>query len=85
MAVGKQAAQKFDVERFNLRKINELEVRKQYQIEISDKFAALENLSYSQDINRTCNTFVKNVRKNWNKMKQCISYLWVSGKLMIQL
>ena len=32
LAVSKQAAQKVDVERFNLRKISELEVRKQYQI-----------------------------------------------------
>ena len=30
LAVGKQAAQKFDGQRFNLRKLNELEVRKQY-------------------------------------------------------
>jgi hypothetical protein len=29
-AISKQAAQKFDVERFNLRKLSELEVRKQY-------------------------------------------------------
>jgi len=39
-------------ERFNLRKLNELEVRKQYQIEIKNRFAALENLSDSKDINR---------------------------------
>jgi len=32
--VNKQAAEKFDVERFNLGKLNELEVRKQYQIKI---------------------------------------------------
>jgi len=31
----------FGGERFNLRKQNELEVRKQYQIEITKKFAAL--------------------------------------------
>jgi hypothetical protein len=30
LAAIKQPAQKFDVERFNLRKLNELEVRKQY-------------------------------------------------------
>jgi hypothetical protein len=30
LAVSKQAAQKSDGERFNLRKLNELEVRKQY-------------------------------------------------------
>jgi len=35
-----------------LRKLNELEVRKQYQIEISNRFAALENLSDDKDINR---------------------------------
>ena len=35
LAVRKQAAQKFDGRRFNLRKLNDLEVRKQYQIEIT--------------------------------------------------
>jgi hypothetical protein len=45
LAASKQSAQKFIVERFNLRKLNELEVRKQYQIEITNRFAALENLN----------------------------------------
>jgi len=44
LAVSKESAQKFDRERFNLRKLNEMAVRKQYQIEISKRFAALENL-----------------------------------------
>jgi hypothetical protein len=51
-AVSKQEAQKFDVERFNLRKLSELEVRKQYQIRISNMFAALEDLNDSKDIKR---------------------------------
>jgi hypothetical protein len=34
------------------RKLNELEVRKQYQIKISNRFAALNNFSDSEDINR---------------------------------
>jgi hypothetical protein len=50
-ALSKQGAQKFDVERFNLRMLNELEVRKQYQIKISNKLAALENLNDSEGIN----------------------------------
>jgi len=50
-AVSKQAAQKFDWERFNLRKLNELEITKQYQTEITNKFAALESLSDGKDIN----------------------------------
>ena len=36
----------------NLRKLNELEVWKQYQIEITDRFAALENLKLA-DISGT--------------------------------
>ena len=43
LAVRKQAAQKFEGERFNLRKIKELEVKEKYQIEITYRFAALEN------------------------------------------
>ena len=55
-AVSKQAVQKFDWERFNLRKLNELEIRKLYHIEIMNRFAALENLIYSEDI---CSLFIK--------------------------
>jgi len=42
----------FDVERFKLRKLNELEGRKQYQIKISNRFAVLENLNDSGKIHR---------------------------------
>jgi len=48
----KKTTQNFDVKRFNLRKLSELEVTKQYQIKISNRFAALENLSVSKDISR---------------------------------
>ena len=50
MAVRKQAAQKFDGGRFNLRKLNDLEVRNQYQIKITNRFAALENVSEDESI-----------------------------------
>jgi hypothetical protein len=52
LAVTKQALQKFDGERFNLRKLDDLEVRKQYRIEVTNRFAALENVSDDEDINR---------------------------------
>jgi hypothetical protein len=51
-AISNKAAQKFDVDRFHLRKLSELEVRKQYQIKIAHRFASLENLNDSEDINR---------------------------------
>ena len=62
MAVTKQAAQRFDGERFNLRKLNELEVRKKYQIEITNRFAALENLSDDKDINRAWENIKENIK-----------------------
>ena len=49
----KQAAQRFDRQRFNLRKLNEPEVREQYQIEIKNRFVALENSDDDDDVNRT--------------------------------
>jgi len=45
LAVGKEAAQRFDRQGFNLRKLRELEVREQYKIVITNRFAALENLT----------------------------------------
>jgi len=50
------------VRRFNLRKLNELEVRKQCQTEITNKFAALENLSNGEDINRVWENFKENIK-----------------------
>ena len=62
LAVGKHAAQRFDRQRFNLRKLNELEVRKQYQIEITNRFAALENLNDDEDVNRTWENIKENIK-----------------------
>jgi hypothetical protein len=35
---------RFHTERFNLKKLNEVEGKEQYRVEISNRFAALENL-----------------------------------------
>jgi len=53
VAVCKQGAQKLDEEGCNLKNESVLEVRKQYMINISNRFAALENLNDSKDIKRT--------------------------------
>jgi len=62
LAVGKQAAQRFDRQRFNLRKLNEPEVREKYQIKITNRFAALENLNDDEDINRTRENIKENIQ-----------------------
>jgi hypothetical protein len=62
LAVSKQEVQMFDVERFNLRTPSELEIGKQYQIKISNRSPTLENLNYSEDINRAW----KNIKEHMN-------------------
>jgi hypothetical protein len=52
---------KMDVERFNLKQLNE-EVKEQYQVTIKNKFAALENLDDNGDINRAWETIRENIR-----------------------
>ena len=39
-----------------------MEVRKQYQVEISNRFAALENLSDCEDINRVWENIKENIK-----------------------
>jgi hypothetical protein len=62
LAVSKQVAQKFDVGRFNLRKINEVEVTKLYQIKFPNRSVALENLRDSEDINRAWENIKENIK-----------------------
>ena len=51
LAVSKLTAKKFNGERFNLRELKDLEVKKQYQIEITNRFTALGNITDDDDIN----------------------------------
>jgi hypothetical protein len=44
ISVSKRARQKFDVERFELEKLNDVEVKEKWQVKISNRFDALENL-----------------------------------------
>jgi DNA repair ATPase RecN len=62
LAVSRQGAQKFDMVRFNLRKLNKLEVRKQYQSKILNRFASLQNLYDSKDINRVWENIKDNIK-----------------------
>jgi hypothetical protein len=50
-SVSTQARQKFDTERFNLKKLNDMK-DKQHQLKTSNRFAALKNLDGNTNINR---------------------------------
>jgi DNA repair ATPase RecN len=63
LSVNKQVAQKFDMERFNLEKLNDMKVREQYQVKISSRFAALENLNDDYvDISRAWKSITGNMK-----------------------
>jgi len=49
------------VERFNLKKPNEMETGTQYQIEMSKRFTALKNFD-SEDINRAWENIKENIK-----------------------
>ena len=68
LAVGKQAAQRLDRQKFNLSKLNDLEVRKQYQIDITNRFAALENLNKDEDVNKTWEKIKENIKTSANRV-----------------
>jgi len=50
------------VEKFNLRKLNEMKVRKQYHIKITKRSAAWENVSDSEDINSDWESVKDNIK-----------------------
>jgi hypothetical protein len=71
LAVGKRMVKKMDVERFNLKQLNEEEIKEQYQVTIKNKFAALENLDVNGDINRAWDAIRENIRIS---AKECLGH-----------
>jgi hypothetical protein len=49
------------MEKFSLKKLNEVEGKEQYHVELSNRFAALENLDTEVDINRDWETIRENI------------------------
>jgi hypothetical protein len=62
IAVNKQGLHKFHMQRFNLKKLNEVEGKEKYHSEASNKFAALEDLDAEVEIN----TIWEMIRENIN-------------------
>jgi hypothetical protein len=56
LAVSKQTTHKVHMERFNLKKLSEVEGKGRYCVEISNRFAALENLDTEGNVNKAWET-----------------------------
>jgi hypothetical protein len=62
LVLSKQTAHRVHFERFNLTKLNEAEGKEQYRVQISIRFAALENLDTEVDDNTVWVTIGKNIK-----------------------
>jgi hypothetical protein len=51
LAVNKQRSHRFHMDRFNLKKLNEVEGNGKYRVEVSNRFSALEDLDAEMEIN----------------------------------
>jgi hypothetical protein len=61
ISVSKQVRQNSELERFDLKKLDDVEVKEKYQVEISNRFAALESLDESFDINNAWESIRENI------------------------
>jgi CTP-dependent riboflavin kinase len=57
--------------RFNLKKLNEGEIKEHYQVTIKNRFLALQNLEDNGDINRAWETTGENIKIS---AKECIGH-----------
>jgi hypothetical protein len=56
LVMSKKKRYRFHIEKFNLKKLNEVESKEQYHVENSNRFAVLENIDAEMDINRAWET-----------------------------
>jgi hypothetical protein len=71
-AVNKQRSHRFHMERFNLKKLNKLEGKEQFCVEVSNRCAALEDLDTEVEINSAWETIRENIKIS---AKESLSYL----------
>jgi hypothetical protein len=62
IAVNKQGKQKLHVEKFNLKKLNEVEGKEKYRVETSNRLAALEDLDAEVEIHTIREMIRENIK-----------------------
>jgi hypothetical protein len=71
LTVNKQGLHKFHMKSFNLKKLNEVEGREKYCVEVSNRFAALEDLDAEVEIITIWETIRENIKMS---AKQSLGY-----------
>jgi hypothetical protein len=62
LAINEQRSQRFNMERFNLKKLNDVEGKEQFRVEVSNIFAALEDFGTELEINSAWETIRENIK-----------------------
>jgi RNAse (barnase) inhibitor barstar len=62
LAVNKQRSQRFHMERFSLKRLNEIEGKEQYHVDVSNRFTALEDLDTEVKIDSAWETMRENIK-----------------------
>jgi hypothetical protein len=62
LAVNKETSHRFHVERFNLKKLNDVQGKEQFRVEVSNRFVALEVLDEEVEINSAWETIRENIK-----------------------
>jgi hypothetical protein len=62
LAVNKQRSHRLHMERFNLKKLNQVEGKEQFRVEVSNRFAALEDLDAEVELNSDWETIRENIK-----------------------
>jgi hypothetical protein len=60
--MNKQISHRFSMERFNLNKLNEVEGKEEYRVEVSNRFAALEDLGAEMESNSAWEMIGENIK-----------------------
>jgi hypothetical protein len=70
------------MDRLNLKKLNEVEGKERYRIEISKRFAALENLDTEVDVNKARETIGENIKNSAKKREVIMNRRRINHGLM---
>jgi hypothetical protein len=62
LVVSKQRSHRFQRESFNLKKLNKVEGKEQYHVEVSNGFTALEDFGTEVDINSAWETIREDIK-----------------------
>jgi hypothetical protein len=61
LAVNKQRSQRLHMERLNLKELNDVEGKEQFRVDVSNRFAALEDFEAEVEINSAWETIRENI------------------------